>query len=112
MTKKEMFAEVIALAKANGREDIVTFAEHEVELLAKKGSSNSKAKKESDERAEKLYNALAEMEEPVTLTELATLASDPEVREYTNQRMSALVRKLGDRVNKEMRGKKAYFSIA
>ena len=112
MTKKEMFAEVIAIATAANREDIVDFAKHEIELLAKKGSSNTKAKAESDARAEKVYTALAEMEEPVTITELLELASDAEVRGYTNQRVSALIRKLGERVNKEMRGKKAYFSAA
>ena len=111
MTKKEMFATIKTLLADN--EEIVAFCNHEIELLSKKRSStNSKAKAETEERAEKVYNALAQMEEAVTITELLALTSDEEVAGYTNQRVSALLRKLGDRVTKEMRGKKAYFSVA
>ena len=78
----------------------------------KRSSSNSKAKAEAAERAEKVYNALAEMDKPVTITELINLTSDEEVASYTNQRVSALIRKLGDKVNKTMVKGKAYFEIA
>jgi len=108
-----MFAEIVNLAIENDRQDIVDFCNHEVALLSnRKSSVNSKAKAETDARAEKVFNALSEMTEPVTLTELAKLTSDEEVAGYSNQRMSALVRKLGDRVHKEMVKGKAYFSIA
>ncbi len=115
MTKKEMFnaiATVINTTNAENKAEMLEFLAHEVELLNKKGSQNSKAKAESDARAERFYNALAEMEEPVTFKELQTLTSDEEVKDWTPQRMSALARKLGDRVTKEMRGKVAYFSVA
>ena len=116
MTKKEMFAKVIEIVKAIEVEEkdvIIEKLEHEVELLSKKRSStNSKAKAETEERAERVYNALAQMEEAVTITELLALTSDEEVAGYTNQRVSALLRKLGDRVTKEMRGKRAYFAVA
>lgn len=111
MTKKEYFATIKTLLADN--EEIVAFCDREIELLSKKrSSSNSKAKAETEERAEKVYNALAQMEEAVTITELLALTSDEEVAGYTNQRVSALLRKLGDRVVKEIRGKKAYFSVA
>lgn len=82
--------------------------------LAKKraSSGDSKRKAESDARAERVYAALAEMNEPVTCSELIKLTSDAEVAEYSVSRVSALLRKLGDRIVKEMRGKKAYFSVA
>ncbi len=112
MTKRENFNALIDLATANGKDELVTFLKHEIELLDNRKSTSNKAKAESDARAEKVYTALAEMEEPVTITELQSLASDAEVREYTNQRISALLRKLGDRVQKEIRGKKSYFSVA
>lgn len=114
MTKKEMFTEIIALANTANRTDIADFAQHEIELLSKKNAStgNSKAKAESDARAEKLYIELCRMDEPVTFAELKAQAFDPEVKEWTPQRMSALVRKLGDKVKKEMRGKSAYFYVA
>ena len=112
MTKKEMFVEIVNLAKENGRDDIVEFCNHEVELLSKKRSDNSKAKAEADARAEKVFLALSEMDKPVTISELLKLTSDEEVASYSNQRVSALIRKLGDRVVKTMDKKTAYFSIA
>ena len=114
MTKRENFNALIDLATANGKDELVTFLKHEIELLDKKSASsgNSKAKAESDARAEKLYIELCRMDEPVTFAELKAQTFDPEVKEWTPQRMSALVRKLGDKVKKEMRGKSAYFYVA
>ena len=86
---------------------------HQIELLDKKSSKgNEKQKAETLERAEKVYAALAEMEKPVTLSELKTLTSDAEVADYHTSRLSALVRKLGDRVKREEIKGKAYFSVA
>ena len=111
MTKKEMFAHIATVNADNA--EIVAFCEKEIELLSRKRSSvNSKAKAEADARAEKVYNALAEMDKPVTVTELIALTSDEDVSGYTNQRVSALLRKLGERVTKEMVKGKAYFSVA
>ena len=83
-----------------------------VQMSKKHTSVNSKAKAEADARAERVYNALAEMTEPVTITELIKLTSDEEVAGYTNQRVSAMMTKLGDRVTKEKVKGKQYFSIA
>lgn len=111
MTKKENFTEI--LAYLTERPDLTAFIEGEIERLSRKRSSvNTKAKAETDARAEKVYNALAEMTAPVTLTELVRLTSDEEVAGYSNQRISALMRRLGDRVNKETVKGKSYFSIA
>jgi len=111
MTQKEYFTVIRTYVQEDP--DLVAFVDKQIEKLSKKRTSvNSKAKAETDARAEKVFNALSEMTEPVTLTELAKLTSDEEVAGYSNQRMSALVRKLGDRVHKEMVKGKAYFSIA
>ena len=83
-----------------------------VQMSKKHTSVNAKAKAEADARAERVYNALAEMTEPVTITELIKLTSDKEVAGYTNQRVSAMMTKLGDRVTKEKVKGKQYFSIA
>lgn len=109
-TKKEMFEEIKAVLTDAEQ---VAFVEHEIELLSRKRTSvNSKAKAEADARAEKVYAELARMEEPVTVTEFLALATDEEVRGYTNQRVSALFRKLGERVVKTTDGKKAKFAVA
>ena len=74
--------------------------------------SNSKRKAETQARAEKLYNALAEMDKPVTFKELAELTSDSDVKTWTPQRMTALVRTLGDKVTKETIKRVNYYAIA
>jgi len=111
MTKKEMFAHITTVNSADA--EIVAFCEKEIELLSRKRSSvNSKAKAEADARAEKVLAALGEMDKPVTITELLALTSDEEIAGWTNQRVSALIRKLGDKVTKKMVKGKAYFSVA
>lgn len=111
MTKKEMFFEIRKAVIDN--EEMVAFIDHEIELLSKKRSSvNTKAAKETAERAEKVFNALAEMDKPVTVSELVKLTSDPEVSEYNGQRVTALLKKLGDRVKREEIKGKAYYAIA
>ena len=110
MTKKEMFEKIANLVDDV---EVKEFCAHEIEILSKKRSSaNSKKKAETAERAERLYNALAEMDKPVTFKELKALTSDEEVQTYSPQRMSALVRFLGDRVHKEYIKKDAYFTVA
>jgi hypothetical protein len=110
MTKKEMFVAIKAVVADN--QEMVDFIDHEIELLSKKRSDNSKAKAESDARAEKVFLALSEMDAPVTISELQAKTSDEEVAGYSNQRISALMRKLGDRVVKTMNKGKAYFTVA
>ena len=115
MTKKEMFELAIEYATTidtDEAHEVIEGLEHEIDLLAKRKSTNTKAKKEAEDRAEKVYQALAEMDKPVTISELLALTSDEEVAGYTNQRVSALFRKLGDRVVKTMEKGKAYFTIA
>lgn len=110
MTKKEMFVAIKAVVADN--QEMVDFIDHEIELLSKKRSDNSKAKAESDARAEKVFLALSEMDAPVTISELQAKTSDEEVAGYSNQRISALMRKLGERVVKTMNKGKAYFTVA
>ena len=111
MTKKEYFEEIKNLLADNT--EIVEFCDKQIDLLSRKRKSvNSKKKAETMERAERLYNALAEMDKPVTFKELKALCSDEEVKTYSPQRMSALVRVLGDRVVKEYIKKDAYFTVA
>lgn len=86
-----------------------------VQMSKKRTSTNSKAKKESAERAEKVYNAFAEMDKPVTISEMLKLTSDSEVAEYSVSRVSALIRNLNKeetRIVKTMEKGKSYFTIA
>ena len=110
----EIFADNGTLA-FTCKEDLLAFINHEVEILEnRKGTSNSKAKAETAKRAEKAFTALAEMEEPVTITDFQKLTSDEDVAGWSNQRLARLLNTLvaEGRVAKEMRKKRAYFSVA
>lgn len=76
VTKKDMFNEVIAMAKANDRQDIVEFAEREIELLNKRNSADSKAKvKKAEENAalaDKVVEFLASADEGMAALPIAS----------------------------------------
>ena len=116
VTKREMY-ELIKTKLANDNE-IVEFCDHEIELLDRK-KSNGKAKvnEKLDANVELVYNALVEVGEKVTATELiaktdlSALANDIGV--VTTQKVSAYLNKLVavDRVEKVTEKKKTYFSV-
>ena len=113
-TKKELFGELLGLEEVRANEEMVNFINHELELLAKKASSGTQTKtqKENEELIEKLYNSLANIGVPTTITDLQK--ADAEMAEFSNQKLSALMKKLVDtkRVVKTTDKKKSYFSIA
>ena len=112
MTKKEMFNLIANAMKEN--DDVVAFCKHEIKLLEKKASKSSqtKAQKENAILIERVFSALATVGRPVTVTELQTEVD--EMSSYSNQKLSALLKKLVDcgRVVKTIDKKKSYFSIA
>ncbi len=75
MTKKEMFNEVIALATANDRQDLVEFAEKEIALLAKRNSKSDKvlAKRETEKREleDAVMEVMLESSNPLRTMEIA-----------------------------------------
>ena len=75
MTKKEMFAEVVAIATEVGREDIVEFANKEIELLNRRNSKDSKAAKEraeaNAELGEYILAAVADADAPMRTMDIA-----------------------------------------
>lgn len=117
MTKKEMFAQVIAMAQgkevAVTSEEIVAFAEHEIELLAKKSGKTGKTKtqKENEVLVEQVFDALTEVGKAVTVTEFQSASEF--ASQFSNQKLSALLKKLTDagRVVKATVGKKSVFSV-
>lgn len=111
MTKKEMFA-MIATVNADNAE-IVEFCNHEIELLSNRKTSKGRSKnqKANDALLEVIAEVLARFEDGATVTELL---NTEELNEYTNQKISALLRLMKDAgtVEKEIRNRKAYFSLA
>ena len=112
MTKKEMFATIATMLSDNV--EVVEFCNHEIELLSNRKSTKSmtKTQKENVQVMENIKVALAEVGKAVTVTEL--IASADALAGYTNQKVSALLRKLVDEkvVVKTIEGKKALFSLA
>ena len=113
MTKKEMFAQI--MANYNLTEEERTFIQHEIELLEKKSSKSgqTKTQKENEILMERLIVALGEVGKAVTISEFQSL-STAEVATLSNQKISALLKKLVEsgKVIKTVEKKKSYFSIA
>lgn len=117
MTKKEMFAMVIAVvenAEVENRAEMLEFLNHEVDLLAKKSSKSGETKKQKENKvlADQLFSALAEMSEPLTISDFQE-KSTHEVATLSNQKLSALLKMLiaEGRVVKTIEKKRSFFSV-
>ena len=110
-TKREFFGEIREIVKENT--ELVEFIDHELELLDKKTSAKStKVNTEQVELMEKIVNALNEIGRSVTISELQK--ENAEMAEYSNQKLSAMLKKLVDnkQVTKMVDKKKSYFMVA
>lgn len=110
-TKREFFGEIREIVKENT--ELVEFIDHELELLNKKTSAKStKVNTEQVELMNKIVDALNEIGRSVTISELQK--ENAEMAEYSNQKLSAMLKKLVDnkQVTKMIDKKKSYFMVA
>lgn len=117
MTKKETINLLIDVL--NGTKEVedmqifVDFLVHERELLEKKSSNSgqTKTQKENELVKEKIVNALGVIGKFVTITELQE--QNEEMANYSNQKLSALLKQLVDSnvVARQVDKKKAYFKL-
>ena len=110
-TKRDLFLEIREVVAGN--EELVAFVDHELELLDKKASTKStKVNEEQVALMEKIVNALNEIGRSVTISELQK--ENAEMAEYSNQKLSAMLKKLVDnkQVTKMVDKKKSYFTTA
>ena len=110
-TKREFFGEIREIVKDNT--ELVAFIDHELELLDKKTSAKStKVNTEQIELMKKIVDALNEIGRSVTISELQK--ENAEMAEYSNQKLSAMLKKLVDnkQVTKMIDKKKSYFMVA
>lgn len=111
MTKKVMFLHIAQLLSDNA--EVVEFCNHQIEMLSSRKPSKSmtKTQKANIEVMENIKAALANVGSAVTVTEL--IASSDALAGLTNQKVSALLRKLVNEkvVTKTIEGKKARFSL-
>lgn len=111
MTKREMFAAIREVVADNA--EMVTFIDHELELLNKKSSAERKptATQIENENFKKLiFNHLVELGTAKCIKELQT--DIPEIAELSNQRvthlMSALIKE--NKITKEYVKKTPFYS--
>ena len=113
MTKKDYFKELLQIEAVASNKDLVDFINHEVELLEKKSSKStlSKTQVENNNIKDIIMNVLQESAKPMTITEIQSVNED--LKELSNQKISALLKQLVDTdlVERVVDKKKTYFQI-
>ena len=110
LTKAQKFAMLKDIADVKANPTLVEFIDHELELLAKKNSSEKKPTAQQTANEGLKVAILNGMEDGrlYTITEL--LKEIPECADLTNQRVSAIIRQmLGTSVERVEDKRKAYF---
>ena len=120
ITKRDMFNEIIKMMNGEqmsvSSQDIIEFANHEIELLNKKSSSSSgkqtKTQLENESYKEIILETLKTADKPITISEL--MRRSETIAELSNQRVSAMLSQLrkAEKIVRTYEKKKAYFSIA
>lgn len=114
ITKKERYAQLLAIAEVAENEELVAFIKHEIELLEKKGSKTgaTKTQKENEEIKARLLTELAEVGKAVTISEFQKLSEY--AGQFSNQKVSALFKLMVEKdgtVEKTVEKGKSYFSV-
>ena len=111
VTKREKFEMLKALSEVKANPMLTEFIDHELELLAKKNTSEKKptAQQVANEGLkEVILNVLTENGGLMTITDIQKSAE--ELADLSNQRISALVRQMvGISVERVEDKRKAYF---
>lgn len=113
LTKREVFSKMLEVEEIASNELFVEFINHELELLDRKSSKSTQTKTQIENESIKnaIVESLERVAKAVTITELQEL--DSEMENYSNQKLSALLKQLvkENRVVKTVDKKKSYFSI-
>lgn len=111
VTKRDMFNFIKDSMADN--QSVVDFCNHEIELLDRKASKSgsTKTQKENEVIMTSIVKSLKSVGCPVTITEFQSKC--PEMANFSNQKLSALLKKLVDKgtVTKTVDKKKSYFSV-
>lgn len=115
MTKKEMFAQIMANYALTDEEK--AFIQHEIELLEKKNTRKDGSKamtatqKANEVLKARIVEILSKAEKPISVSEIAK--SDSELAELSGQKVSAIITLLkNDGIVKRVEIKrKAYFKL-
>ena len=111
-TKKEFFGMLLEMESVKSNSELVTFINHEIELLDKKVSKSASKRADSNsELASKLIEELVAIGKAVTISEFMKLSETVKAEELSNQKISSIFSKLKDTeiIRTVVKGK-AYFS--
>ena len=115
MNKFEMVMEILVNGEFDNKDLLIEFVQHEMDLLAKKNSTGTVRKPTKTQIENEKYVAMIEEilldKAPRTISDIQ--AENEILAEMTNQKMSALLKKLVDsqKVVKFVEKKKTYFQI-
>ena len=115
MNKFEMIMEILVNGEFDNKDLLIEFVQHEMDLLAKKNSTGTLRKPTKTQLENEKYVAMIEEilldKAPRTISDIQ--AENEILAEMTNQKMSALLKKLVDsqKVVKFVEKKKTYFQI-
>ena len=110
-TKRENFETLLTIPAVAENAALVAFINHELELLAKKNSAEHKPTAKQSENASIKSAIVDEMEDNRLYTISEMIKEFPSCADFTNQRVSALVRQLvaDGKVERIEEKRKAYF---
>lgn len=110
ITKREKFEMLMTIAEVKANPILSEFIEHELELLAKKNSAEKKSTAQQAENEAIKETILENLTSRMTISEMQK--SIPDLAEYSNQKISALMRQLilEGLVEKVEDKRKSYFS--
>ena len=101
-TKKEMFTKMLAIAEVQENAEMVEFINHEIELLERKNGTKKSTPQQAEN--EKIKEKILEvLTEPMTATQVMNAVQPFFETVFTNQRISALLRQLGDDGTKQVK---------
>ena len=111
ITKKDNFNAIIEIATELGRQDLVDFCKHEIELLDKKKSKETKSQKENTVLMDRLLAELQAIDEAITISDFMKLSDTVKAEGLSNQKVSALFSKMkGITIERTVVKGKAFFS--
>ena len=113
MTKRDYFNALLNVEEVKANSAMVTFIEHELELLSKKNASDRKPTANQTENENIKAAIIAGMTENRLYTVTEIIKEIPACNELANQKVSALFRQLvaENKVDRIEEKKKAYFKV-
>ena len=110
MTRKEVLEQVLNMEEVKANAEMTEVLEKILASVSKKRNTKTANQKANDEIVEKFYTFIAEANEAVSTADIMKAFDN----EYSNQKVSSLVKKLVDagRVERIKDGKKIAYVIA